>query len=295
MAEIPGAINASELHTARGMTGVLYGHPGAGKTTTAAGVRKLSYGGKVLFIDCEGGARSLRGLDNVLVRRITEYSQIRPLFEFLDTHMQELDIRTIVIDTISALQRLGLNQLMTTSKTPELANMGDYGRSNEQIGRLVRNIADFAEARVDPRTGEIYGGWNVFFTAHLTEAKDDTTGAMLTRPSLTPKAAEVVCGIVDMVGLVTVEARTGRRMLIMENLNNAIGKIRQPADTPAMPTKLYIPNTKREDGTEDQEVVPVLARVLQHDHGEINLNDTGKYPELFPHLVRSSDLSAAAA
>src|SRR3954452_25370267 len=258
MAEIPGAIDASELHTARGMTGVLYGHPGAGKTITAAGVRKLSYGGRVLFIDCEGGARSLRGLGNVTVRRITEYSQIRPLFEFLDTHMQELDIRTIGIDTISSLQRLGLNQLMTTSKTPELANMRDYGRSNEEIGRLVRTIADFAEARVDPRTGEMYARWNVFFTAHLTEAKDDTTGAMLTRPSLTPKAAEVVCGIVDMVGLVTVEARTGRRMLIMENLNNAIGKIRQPADTPAMPTKLYIPNTKREDGTEDPEVVPVL-------------------------------------
>lgn len=281
---VPGSVSAEALMTRHGLTGVIYGHPGVGKTLTAVGIEKAgpAHRSTVLVIDCEGGAGTIAGIPNVLVRRVTEAAEIEPLYRWLVKNARELDIGTVIIDTLTALQRMGLDTIVQTSKDPTMPDIRSYGKSNELIGKLARMFVALADAKVHPETGELYLGWNVLFICHVGDTKDESTGIVTYRPSLTPKAAEMVSGVVDLIGYVTVEPNTDRRVLVMDNWRNAIGKVRRPANRPAMPTKMLIPSPIQEDGTQNTTLVPTLARVLQHYRGDINLNERDKYPELFP-------------
>lgn len=277
---IPGVMKAVDINSmSRGLTAVLYGHPGTGKTKTAAGLRAISREGDVLFIDCEGGSLTLGGLEGVQVVRVTSWLEFDKLLTYIERNQSELGIHTVVVDTLSALQELGMNDVLNSASGASksiVPGIADWGKNAAQLVRAVRRLCDMSEnkRKVD---GTVGLGWNVVFICHLTDDKDGVTGAISHRPALQPKSAEAISGIVDVVGLVTADRKLGR-MLKMENSAAGNAKIRQPASRPSMPTQLVIQNTVRSDGTEDTSVVPVLALVYSHLAGAINLNDAKYNP-----------------
>lgn len=66
------------------------------------------------------------------------------------------------------------------------ATLPDYGSNTNQMRKLVRAFRDLP--------------MNVIFTALAKEVKDDVTGELYTRPSLTDKLAEDTLGYMDIVG-----------------------------------------------------------------------------------------------
>src|SRR5690606_2967521 len=103
--------------------------------------------------------------------------------------------RTIGFDSLTAAYRLALDSVMKASATPEMPSQPEYGKANELVLGLVRDMKEaFAIRR----------GWNVIFTAHAEEVKDESTGVVLIRMAITPGVVKGVYQAVDAVGYLAV-------------------------------------------------------------------------------------------
>lgn len=279
-----GAISAEDMQSRQGLTMLVYAHPGEGKTLFGAGAAYTPLGGEVIYLDCELGRTTLIGLKKVSVLPIHQWEDIDTQYDKLVKKAKRLPKITLVIDTVTAVQALGLTHLQQDSKTPDLANINDYAKSNEQILKMMRKFIDLADTRIDPTTNKSYLGWNIIFLAHVAEDKDKVGFTERIRPYLTPKAAEAAMGMPDIVAYLT---RVGsgenvKRILFMENYKQAKGKIRQPANRPRIPARMVVPNLVGTNGTIDLTVEPALSYLIRHWHGEIDLSQRDKYPHLYP-------------
>ena len=223
-------MSAREVTDAYGLNMVLFGVPGTGKTTLAATAQDSEYGANVLFIDVEGGTRSIADRVDVDVVRPDTVGDVKNVYDWLVSEPNH-GYKTIVIDTLSELQRVGMKEILATSKTPDQPGWPEWGKSTEQMMRMVRAFRNLSQTK----------GWNVIFTAHATEQKDAVTGSILIRPNLTPKATEMVCGAVDVIGYLTREPN-GTRRLRMEPNNQIVAKYRQPLTGNRLPTMIDNPS-----------------------------------------------------
>jgi len=223
-------LKASEVNDAWGVNMLVYGSPGVGKTTFAASAQDSPYGKDVLFIDVEGGVRSISDRADITIFRPDDFDDIRKVFLMLKNG--ELSaFKTVVVDSIGETQALGLRSIMKTSKTPDLPGLQDYGKSNEQVGNLIRGLRGLAQSK----------GVNVIITALAVESKDETTGAVLTRPALTPKALELATGAVDMLGYLS-QTKDGTRVLNFAPSPSYMAKLRQPVSGAQIPLRIENPS-----------------------------------------------------
>jgi phage nucleotide-binding protein len=223
---VPNFLSAADIRDEWGFNGIIYSASGVGKTTFCATAQDSEWGADVLFVDIEGGTRSIMHRKDIQVLRPQDFSEIKRLYEWLIS--AEHSFRTIVVDSLTECQRLGLQEILKESRTPDLPSLQDYGKSNEQILALLRNFRNLSVTR----------GWNVLFTALVTESKDDTSGAIMTRPGLTPRAAEQGIGIVDCVGFLTRASQDPTdetRRLNFQPTPQLAAKLRQPPEGPQLP------------------------------------------------------------
>lgn len=233
--------SAAEVPDAWGLNMMLYGPPGTGKTTLSATAQDSPHGRNVLFIDIEGGTRSVSDRQDVTVFQPTKFDEVREVFEYIVT--QSHDFKTFVLDTISEGQMMGMADIMVTAKDPEWPGLQDWGKSTEQMLRLVRAFRNLAQTR----------SWNVILTAHAREQRDDVEGRIYVRPNLTPKVVERIGGVVDVVGYMTKED-DGSRLLQLEPTRRVMAKYRQPLKGPIP----RLPGTIRN---------PSLVTILEHLRG----------------------------
>jgi len=217
----------AQLSDAWGFDCLIYGNPGIGKTTFAASAQRHARGKDVLFVDAEGGTRSISDMDEIRVFNPTTkrdddgdvissaWEQLYEMYLFL-AH-QEHPFRTLVMDSLTEIQAMALEDVMRSSKTPEFPNLGDWGKCNVNMTKMVKAWRNFARER----------GWNVIFTALVTEKKDEQTGAIVGRAKMTPGCAELVLGVVDCVGYMDMD-RDGKRFLHFSQKGVNIAKVRQP-------------------------------------------------------------------
>jgi phage nucleotide-binding protein len=222
-------VKPTEAPKMLGSSAIIFGVPGVGKTVFCASAADSPHGKKVLFIDVEGGTRSISDRKDVDVFRPSEIGEVKEVWDFLNDG--EHEYKTIVIDTLNELQKVGLRDILRTAKDPEWPGLQDWGKSTEQMTRLVRAFRDLGQEQ----------GINILFTAHANEQKDEVTGAVLIRPNLTPKATEAVCGIVDMVGYMRM-TREGKRELLLRPTNTIVAKYRQPLTGPQLEPVIEEPN-----------------------------------------------------
>ena len=212
---------ATEINDRGGFNAVIYGRSGSGKTTLAASAREVERGRDVLVVDIEGGTRSIHGYDHVDVFQPKTWSEVESVKNFLMRGGHSY--KTIVIDSITEAQVLGLPHIMTqTRNSTGSPTLQDWGKSAEQLQTLVRDYRILSQTR----------GWNVIFTAQLQTEKDDLTGRVMRNIALTPAALRAVTRATDGIGLLEVDAKTKKRTLILDIQPDAEAKFRQPKDWP---------------------------------------------------------------
>lgn len=177
------------LDLSRKVKALIYGEPGSGKTKFAATAPKP------LIIDCENSSEVLGDWPDLLAEaKIVRLKK----WEALDAILQAIqagdpayaDRETLVIDTVSELQRRNLDELLDSkaavdsSRSRFLAHQQDYKQSGEMMRRIVTAFRD-----VD---------MHLIVLAHAREVMDD--GRLVLRPDLTPKLQDTMRGIFGIQG-----------------------------------------------------------------------------------------------
>ena len=185
---------------------LIYGDPGVGKTRLAASAADVEQLCPVLLVDVEGGTLSLMDTaPDIDIIRITNYRQFVPLHK----DIKDSPYKTVIIDSLSEVQKIGLEEIMrvVNREDPErdvdMPQIQDWGKSLSQTRRLVRAYRDLP--------------CNVIFTA-LAQTDQSRKTRPKAKPSFTGKAADEIPGFLDIVLYMytkIVDEQVERRILTM--------------------------------------------------------------------------------
>lgn len=169
---------------------LIYGDSGSGKTTLAGSADAVPEMRKVLILDIEGGTLSLKDrYPDVESVRIKKWSDMQEVYNELyeDNH----NYATIVIDSLTELQKLSMDQVMVKlvmehqERDPDVPGIREWNINIEQTRKFVRAFRDLPVSTI--------------FTALAKTDKNQFTGASRTKPSLSGKVADEVAGFLDIV------------------------------------------------------------------------------------------------
>lgn len=187
---------------------LLFGDPGVGKTVLAAQAPGA------ILIDAEHGSLSLNNhkeTRDVPRAEVTSWEQVEEIFwDIFDGDPWYDDKETIVIDSYTELQKRNLDDILRKeaaadpSRSAYRATLPQYGENGQVMRRLAVNFRDLKK--------------NLIITAHAIEDKDESSGALVMRPAVSPKLSETLIGMMDIVGYMTIEDR--------ENENGEIETVR---------------------------------------------------------------------
>lgn len=210
---------------------LIYGDSGVGKTTLAGSASVVPELSPVLFIDVEGGTMSLaHSYPDVEAIRITSLAELQKLYNEL--HKGEHGYRTIVIDSLTEIQKMSMNAIMRKARSdnpdidPDMPQVQHWGKNLSQTRTTVRAWRDLPV--------------NVIFTA-LVDSEKDNRGKTVMRPSLTGKAKGEIPGFVDIVlyYYIRVDKERTKRLLLAAQTDTVIvkdrsGKLPQLLEEPTM-------------------------------------------------------------
>jgi hypothetical protein len=180
-------------------TFAIYGRPGTGKTTFAGSFPK-----PIAYIDIrDQGTASLRGLKGVKVKQLEDIEDLDEILRHLRKHHSQY--KTVVLDTVSQLQQMAIEELFDGKQLKKGKRPGDWGTMTMQdwgtvTGKLKRLIIDFRDLADY--------GLNVVFLAQEKVSKEEadekvgsgTVLATTVGPSVSGSVAEVLNAAVTVVG-----------------------------------------------------------------------------------------------
>lgn len=190
-----------DLNLNRAWKIMLFGDPGVGKTRLAASAHLVEEMKPILYGSAEAGLLTLDALDGFDDMHTVDLvatpkndqnpeAVLNNVEAFFDL-AQSGDYKTIVIDTLSEVQRYGLMYLADQPSgwqgvmSPKKTTLPTYGSSLVQTGVLVRSFRDL--------------GLNLIMTCHARRAHLETDGHDYIVPSLTGQQWKDVVAIFDEV------------------------------------------------------------------------------------------------
>jgi Cdc6-like AAA superfamily ATPase len=206
---------------------LIYGDSGTGKTTLAGSADEVPSMRPVLFIDIEGGTESLRhSYPEVETVRITKWREMQALYNEL--YRGSTGYQTVVLDSLTEIQKFNMYQIMADliAKKGEddprvdidVPSMREWGKNLEQVRRFVRAFRDLPMHTV--------------FTALAKSDKDQKTGIVSIKPSLSGKMADEVAAFLDIVAyyyvkdIVVEDETVARRLLLTRKTSQHVAKDR---------------------------------------------------------------------
>lgn len=202
---------------------MIYGDSGTGKTTLAGSADEVPSMRPVLFVDIEGGTESLRhSYPDVQTVRVTTWKEMQGLYNEL--HEGNHPYKTVVLDSLTEIQKFNMYQIMgeVIQKRPDLdvdvPSMREWGKNLEQIRRFVRGFRDLE--------------MHTIFTALSRADKNDRTGMVTNKPSLSGKMADEVAAFLDIVAYYYVkqigdgEDAEFKRLLLTTKTDSVVAKDR---------------------------------------------------------------------
>lgn len=186
----------------RGISMIIYGNPGVGKTTLATTLPP----DETIIINAEAGLGPLLGKGHV-VFNVLEAVKNNAFERVIDDLYKELrtskhPFKNVVLDNLSEIE----NQLILSitedhgKKAPTLREYGDAAYKMKQWVHQYRDL--------------VYNGINVIFNAwEFPMDLRNAEGCLLSLicPKVSKSIVPVVCGCVDVVGHLEVYGETGRR------------------------------------------------------------------------------------
>lgn len=173
---------------------LIYGDSGTGKTTLAGSADEVPEMRNVIVVDLEGGTESLRAkYGNVDTVRVKSWSEMQSVYNEL--HRGGHGYNTVVVDSLTECQKFNMYTIMTElvdrkvdegkDVDPDIPSVREWGKNIEQMRKFVRAMRDLPI--------------HTIFTALEQEKKDDKTGAIRVKPSLSGKLADEVAAFLDVV------------------------------------------------------------------------------------------------
>lgn len=169
---------------------MVYGESGVGKTRLLGSCDEVPELRKVLFLDIEGGTRSIRDVyPNIETVRVRNWKEISQVFEFLKAGNH--GYTTVCVDSLTEMQKFNMTQVMKDliSTRPDLdadiPGMREWGKNLEQMRKYVRLFRDLP--------------MNTMFTCLVQKDKDQKTGALTSLPGLSGKLAREITAFLDVV------------------------------------------------------------------------------------------------
>lgn len=192
-------IKAKDLKMVGVLNMLVYGQPGAGKTTFAATAPKP------LIIDIEGGCISIMDTEADIIQAKT----IDDIRESINLAVEK-GYKTVVIDSLTRYSDVLMAEILEnddkSNGQPKIANWGE----------LIQRIKKMTWFLQDKNI-------NVIFTAHEKEAtEEDST---IKRPNLPGQLASVIPGIVDATGYLAIN-NNGERELNLIPTSKYYAKVR---------------------------------------------------------------------
>lgn len=199
---------------------MLFSEAGEGKTTLAASAQDHPEMANVLFANIEGGLMSVAHRQDISSVDISSVDDLYELFWKLQRRDKDVrDFNTIVIDNVSELQRMDLEQIVqnevenSTNKNrvdPDDIWQEDYGKNTVRLERILRwfknlpiNLIITAHPKfVYPKVGR---------GVDLTEIEPTVV-----IPKLTQSLCKSVLGLVDFVWFMKFDPEEDRRWLLTQ-------------------------------------------------------------------------------
>ena len=204
---------------------LIYGESGVGKTVLAGSADAVPSMRKVLFIDIEGGTSSLihtyPNVDTVRVKNWEEMQEVYDAFFYGDMSQYS----TVVLDSLTEIQKFSMYNIMEElvkskpDRDLDVPSMREWGKNLEQTRKIVRAFRDLPV--------------NTIFTALAKEVRDDLTGVVTWKPSLTGKLADEVAAFLDIVVYYYIKAvtdqeskeTTQKRVLLANKTDKFVPKV----------------------------------------------------------------------
>lgn len=190
---------------ATGINMLVYGDSGVGKTVFAGSASAVPELSPVLSINVEGGNMSLqKTYPHVKALRVKKWDDLQAIYD--DLYVSN-PYKTIVIDSLSELQRFSMDQIMADvvkkddERDPDVPAQRDWGKNQNQIRFFVRAFRDLP--------------CNVIFTALATEVQDKRSGIWKTKPSLPGKLANEITAFLDIVVFYYIKRHQGNDLRLM--------------------------------------------------------------------------------
>lgn len=148
---------------------MIAGPPGSGKTNfcVLAACSQSRKGGKVIFIDTEGGfsidrVKQIAGsenaekiLENLLLLECTNFEEQKRNFEKLLDNVKSGQISLIVVDSMAMLYRLELGDAIQSQNDSKIKNV------NREVARQMKILAEISRKQKIPVliTNQVYSGF----------------------------------------------------------------------------------------------------------------------------------------
>lgn len=163
----------------------LFGEEGSGKTLFGATAPSP------LFLDFEGGTSALLDWPELLERCMIysgmTWDALPTVIEMLVKKASEIrDRRTIVVDTLDAMQSSNIEVMLRSQSNKYLAMEHHYKQSAEQIRRFFVDLKKL--------------GLNIVILSHAQERVIESTGQRFITPAATPKLVTVLRREFDIHG-----------------------------------------------------------------------------------------------
>lgn len=213
---------------------LIYGDPGSGKTFLAGTAQDVQEMANVHFFNIDGGLLTLASRGDIRATDIHSVNELEAEFNKLVNQDEKYKgVKTIVIDNISELQTLALEEKTTKEFSARIKKdrnysideiyLEDYGPTGKRIGRILRGFRDLP--------------MNVIYIAHKKDKMRKGTNTLESScPNLTDKLCTAVCGYMDIVAyLYTADEQIEHngeltsvmhRYLLTQPMNNFVAKVR---------------------------------------------------------------------
>jgi hypothetical protein len=231
---------------------LFYSEPGDGKTTLAASAQDHKAMKHVLFANIEGGMISIAWRQDIHSIDINSIDDLYDLFwMFSNGDPKVRNVHTLVIDNVSELQRVNLDQIVADEIEKSERDKGERGKKREDPDEIYQEDYGRSTNQLE-RVFRWFKNWpiNVIFTAHAKYVYPkvgrnvDTTDLEPTvvLPKLTQMLCKTLMGLVDFVWFLEYDPEEDVRYLITQpngivraktrgpRFAKAIGSIRQIGD-----------------------------------------------------------------